>query len=238
MSLLAIAPEIPTQTPGVLSPQKYKSWLTIDSKNSNVTEIVSQLGIASALFSAGETRVKKSRGGAGNFYLVGHIWENGYLSYWRDSANSVACVAGAKRGGRWGGRKARKRGKGREGPFPSLPPPPPPFFPFSLSPTPFDACYACYNGECRRYEKLNDLFQLNKKLLTFVENYQLSLYFSVQYMVWESFNWHQIFSLRASSPFGGYREKYTRENNARGDATLAASPLARAFSRGSLRSPK
>ena len=72
MSLLAIAPEIPTQTPGVLAPQKYKSWLTIDSKNSNVTEIVSQLGIASALFSAGETRAKKSRGGAGNFYLVVH----------------------------------------------------------------------------------------------------------------------------------------------------------------------
>ena len=151
MSLLAIAPEIPTQTPGVLAPQKYKSWLMIDSKNSNVTEIVSQLGIASALFSAGETRAKKSRGGAGNFYLVGHNWENVYLSYWRDSANSVACVAGAKRGG--GGRKARKRGKGREDPFPSLPYPPP-FFPFSLSPTPFDACYAGYNGECRRYEKL------------------------------------------------------------------------------------
>ena len=156
MSLLAIAPEIPTQTPGVLAPQKYKSWLMIDSKNSNVTEIVSQLGIASALFSAGETRAKKSRGGAVNFYLVGHNWENVYLSYWRDSANSVACVAGAKRGGRGGGRKARKRGKGREGregPFPSLPYPPP-FFPFSLSPTPFDACYEGYNGECRRYEKL------------------------------------------------------------------------------------
>ena len=56
-------------------------------------------------------------------------------------------------------------------------------------------------------------------------------------MVWESFNWHQIFSLRASSPFGGYREKYTRERHARGDATFAASPLTRAFSRGSLRSP-
>ena len=27
------------------------------------------------------------------------------------------------------------------------------------------------------------------------------------------------FSLRASSPFGGYREKYTRERHARGDAT-------------------
>ena len=87
MSLLAIAPEISTQTPGVLAPQKYKSWLMIDSKNSNVTEIVSQLGIARALFSAGETRAKKSRGGAGNFYLVGHNWENVYLGYWRDSTN-------------------------------------------------------------------------------------------------------------------------------------------------------
>ena len=28
-----------------------------------------------------------------------------------------------------------------------------------------------------------------------------------------------MFSLRASSPFGGYREKYTRERHARGDAT-------------------
>ena len=49
-----------------------------------------------------------------------------------------------------------------------------------------------------------------------------------------------LLSLRASSPFGGYREKYTRERHARGDATagggeekgpLAASPLARAFAR-------
>ena len=53
----------------------------IDSKNFNVTEIVSQLGIESALFSAGETRAKKCRGGAGNFYLVGHNWENVFLSY-------------------------------------------------------------------------------------------------------------------------------------------------------------
>ena len=45
-------------------------------------------------------------------------------------------------------------------------------------------------------------------------------------------------SLRASSPFGGYREKYTRERHARGDRPLAASQLARAFSRGLLRSPK
>ena len=132
MSLLAIAPEIPTQTPGVLAPQKYKSWLTIDSKNSNVTEIVSQLGIASALFSAGETRVKKSRGGAGNFYLVGHIWGNGYLSYWRDSANSVACVAGAKRGREMGREKSTKEGKGKGGSLPLSPLPPP----FSLFPYP------------------------------------------------------------------------------------------------------
>ena len=136
MSLLAIAPEIPTQTPGVLAPQKYKSWLMIDSKNSNVTEIVSQLGIASALFSAGETRAKKSRGGAGNFYLVGHIWENGYLSYWRDSANSVACVAGAKRGREMGREKSTKEGKGKGGSLP-LSPLPPSLFPFFPIPYPF-----------------------------------------------------------------------------------------------------
>ena len=83
-----------------------------------------------------------------------------------------------------GREKSTQVGKGTGGSLPLSPlPPPPPFFPFSLSPTPFDACFAYYNGECRRYEKLNDLFQLNKKLLTFVENYQLSLYFSVQYMV-------------------------------------------------------
>ena len=73
----------------------------IDSKNSNVTEIVSQLGIASALFSAGETRAKKSRGGAGNFYLVLHNWENVYLSYWRDSANDE-CRRYEKLGGSGG----------------------------------------------------------------------------------------------------------------------------------------
>ena len=55
----------------------------------------------------------------------------------------LACVAGAKRGGRGGGEKC-KRGE-REGSFPStFPSAPygPPFFPFSLSPIPFDACYA------------------------------------------------------------------------------------------------
>ena len=56
-------------------------------------------------------------------------------------------------------------------------------------------------------------------------------------------------SLRASSLFGGYRERWTRERHARGDAKaesgerkasrpLAVPPLARAFSCGSLRSPK
>ena len=44
----------------------------IESKNSNVTEIVSQLGIASALCSADETRAEKVGGGAGNFSLVVH----------------------------------------------------------------------------------------------------------------------------------------------------------------------
>ena len=52
------------------------------------------------------------------------------------SLGILACVAGAKRGGRGWGRKARKRGKGRE-PLP-LSPLPPSLFPFSLFPTPFD----------------------------------------------------------------------------------------------------
>ena len=53
----------------------------------------------------------------------------------------LPCVAGAKRRGLGGGRKVRKQGKGKKGPLPSLPNHPP-FFPSSLSPTPFDACYA------------------------------------------------------------------------------------------------
>ena len=32
----------------------------------------------------------------------------------KKTVRNLACVAGAKRGGRGGGRKARKRGKGRE----------------------------------------------------------------------------------------------------------------------------
>ena len=50
----------------------------IDSKNSNVTEIVSQLGIASPLFSAGETRAEKAGVAPGNFSLVGRNWEYVY----------------------------------------------------------------------------------------------------------------------------------------------------------------
>ena len=58
----------------------------------------------------------------------------------------VACVAGAKRGGRGGRRKARKRGKGRERhPFPSLPYPPP-FFPI---PYPFRRLLRRLDGTCR-----------------------------------------------------------------------------------------
>ena len=48
-------------------------------------------------------------------------------------------------------------------------------------------------------------------------------------------------SLQASSPFGGYGEKQTREKRARADEKAGRrgiSPLARAFSCGSLRSPK
>ena len=50
----------------------------IDSKNSNVTEIVSQLGIASPLFSAGETRAEKAGVVPGKFSLVGRNWEYVY----------------------------------------------------------------------------------------------------------------------------------------------------------------
>ena len=49
-------------------------------------------------------------------------------------------------------------------------------------------------------------------------------------------------SLRASSPFGQYREKYTRERHARGDATAGGgvlSPAPRGFAaRSRVRSPK
>ena len=43
----------------------------IDSRNSNVTEIVSQLAIASALFSAGETRAAKLKQGRGQEFFLG-----------------------------------------------------------------------------------------------------------------------------------------------------------------------
>ena len=46
------------------------------------------------------------------------------------------------RGSKRGEEENRKREKGPS----SQPPPPPPFFPFSQSPTPFDACYAGVNN--------------------------------------------------------------------------------------------
>ena len=56
----------------------------------------------------------------------------------KTAVKTVDCVADAKRGGGGGGGKGEKR-------LPSLPNPPP-FFPSSLSPTPFDACYAGYKN--------------------------------------------------------------------------------------------
>ena len=54
---------------------------------------------------------------------------------------SCSSLRGRRKKGREMGReKSTKEGKGN-GAFPSLPYPPP-FFPFSLSPTRFDACYA------------------------------------------------------------------------------------------------
>ena len=38
-------------------------------------------------------------------------------------------------------------------------------------------------------------------------------------------------SLRASSPFGGYREKYTRERQARGDASRGFAACSRVLAR-------
>ena len=43
----------------------------IDSRNSNVTEIVSQLGFASALFSAGETSAEKLKQGWAQEFFPG-----------------------------------------------------------------------------------------------------------------------------------------------------------------------
>ena len=53
-------------------------------------------------------------------------------------------------GGGWGVREKRAKAGKREGsPLPSLPNPPP-FFPSSLSPTPFDDCYAGETKFCRK----------------------------------------------------------------------------------------
>ena len=56
----------------------------------------------------------------------------------KTAVKTVACVAGRKKG------RGRRRGKGEKR-LPSLPNPPS-FFPSSLSPTPFDACYAGYKN--------------------------------------------------------------------------------------------
>ena len=54
---------------------------------------------------------------------------------------NLACVAGAKRGG---GGEREKSAKPKPNPNPNSSQSPP-FFPSSLSPTPFDACYAGYD---------------------------------------------------------------------------------------------
>ena len=41
---------------------------------------------------------------------------------------------------------------------------------------------------------------------------------------------YPVYSLRASSSFGGYRETWTRERRARGDAKAGAAGRGRAFS--------
>ena len=68
--------------------------------------------------------------------------------------SGLACVArGRRKKGMGRGReKSTKEGKGKgASPFPSLPYPPP-FSPFSLSPSPFEACYAGYAfGEISHY---------------------------------------------------------------------------------------
>ena len=58
----------------------------------------------------------------------------------KDRYTRLACVAGEEGEGEGGERKHEGGEKGK-GLLPSLPNPPT-FFPFSLSPTPFDACYA------------------------------------------------------------------------------------------------
>ena len=56
-----------------------------------------------------------------------------------------------KKGRGWGEEEKRQREKGRERRLLPLSPIPPPFFPSSLSPTPFDTCYAGHNIHRLRY---------------------------------------------------------------------------------------
>ena len=56
---------------------------------------------------------------------------------------------------------------------------------------------------------------------------QFSPYVTCCFWVCELWNGGRVaFSLRASSPFGGYCEKYTREWHAKGDATPRAARFA------------
>ena len=66
----------------------------IDSRNSNVREIVSQLAIASALFSAGETRAQKLKQGRDQEFFP--WW--GITGNSRDSVNDE-CRGQEKLGG-------------------------------------------------------------------------------------------------------------------------------------------
>ena len=63
----------------------------------------------------------------------------------------IACVVGIKKGGEEGRKKSAKGKNGRERRLLPLSPIPPSFFPSSLSPTPFDTCYAGHNIHRVRY---------------------------------------------------------------------------------------
>ena len=122
-------------------------------------------------------------------------------------------------------------GTGSEGTFDFF------FFPSKRNPEPVKACH---NGEKYFSVRLvNDITNLSFNLLAcFLENSESNFHFSFLFgfrgirklvvLIWActvySGKCHRATtSLRASSPFGGYREKYTCERHARGDATAPAS---------------
>ena len=121
-------------------------------------------------------------------------------------------------------------GTGSEGTFDFF------FFPSKRNPEPVKACH---NGEkyfCVRF--VNDITNLSFNLLAcFLENTESNFHFSfllsfrgirkLVVLIWACIVYsgkcyRATTCLRASSPFGGYREKYTRERHARGDATAPA----------------